>query len=50
MAPAAYMAEDGLVGHQWEEQPLGLRSLMLQCRRMPGQESGSSWVGGGAPS
>jgi hypothetical protein len=25
MAPAAYMAEDGLVGHQWEERPLSLR-------------------------
>ena len=25
MAPAAYVAEDGLVGHQWEERPLGLR-------------------------
>ena len=22
---AAYVAEDGLVGHQWEERPLGLR-------------------------
>ena len=21
MAPAAYVAEDGLVGHQWEERP-----------------------------
>ena len=25
MAPAAYVVEDGLIGHQWEEQPLGLR-------------------------
>jgi hypothetical protein len=25
MAPSAYVAEDGLVGHQWEERPLGLR-------------------------
>ena len=22
---SAYVAEDGLVGHQWEERPLGLR-------------------------
>jgi hypothetical protein len=22
MAPATYIAEDGLVGHQWEERPL----------------------------
>jgi hypothetical protein len=27
MAPAAYVAEDGLVGHQWEERPLVLRRL-----------------------
>jgi hypothetical protein len=25
MALATYVAEDGLVGHQWEEWPLGLR-------------------------
>jgi hypothetical protein len=25
MAPATYVAQDGLVGHQWEERPLGLR-------------------------
>jgi hypothetical protein len=25
MALAAYVAEDVLVGHQWEERPLGLR-------------------------
>jgi hypothetical protein len=25
MALAAQVAEDGLVGHQWEDQPLGLR-------------------------
>ena len=25
MALAAYVAEDGLVGHQWEERPLVLR-------------------------
>ena len=24
MAPAVYLAEDGLVGHQWEERPLVL--------------------------
>jgi hypothetical protein len=27
MAPAAYVAEDGLVGHQWEDWPLVLRRL-----------------------
>ena len=25
MALAIYVAENGLVGHQWEERPLGLR-------------------------
>jgi len=27
MAPAAYVAEDGFVGHQWEEKPLVLPRL-----------------------
>jgi hypothetical protein len=27
MAPAAYVAEDSLVGHQWEERPLVLKRL-----------------------
>jgi hypothetical protein len=27
MAPAAYLAKDGLVEHQWEERPLIMRSL-----------------------
>jgi hypothetical protein len=28
MDPAIYVAKDGLVGHQWKEQPLGLRGSM----------------------
>jgi hypothetical protein len=31
MAPAAYVAEDGLIGCQWEERP-----LVPQCRGIPG--------------
>jgi hypothetical protein len=27
IAPAAYVTEDGLVEHQWEERPLVLRKL-----------------------
>ena len=27
MALAAYVAEDGLVGHHWEERPLALQTL-----------------------
>jgi len=39
MAPAAYVAADGLVGHQWEEKPLVLPMLPPppQCRGMLGQ-------------
>jgi hypothetical protein len=28
MVPDTYVAEDGLVGHQWEERPLVLGSLV----------------------
>jgi len=41
MAPAAYVAEDGLVGHQWKEKPLVLPRLDPQCRGIPGE-----WEGG----
>ena len=33
----AYVAEDGLVSHHWEERPLGLANF-------PGPRSGSEWV------
>jgi hypothetical protein len=43
---AAYVSEDGLVGHHWEERPLGLEKLYTpQYRGMPGSRSGSGWVG-----
>jgi hypothetical protein len=43
---AAYLAEDGLVGHHWDERPLGLGKLyMPQNRGTPGPRSGSRWVG-----
>jgi hypothetical protein len=29
MAPAAYVAEDGLVGHQWEKRPFALWKLYV---------------------
>ena len=32
MAPATYVAEDGLVGHQWEKKPLILRRLDAPVR------------------
>jgi len=46
MDPVAYVAEDGLVGHEWEERPLVLL-------RLDGPVQGNvstGWVGGGAPS
>jgi hypothetical protein len=33
MAPTAYVAEDGLVGHQWEERPLVLWRLNAPVKR-----------------
>jgi len=36
VAPAAYVAEEGLVGHQWEK-PLVLPRLNSQCKGMSGQ-------------
>ena len=43
MVLAKYMAEDGLVGHQWEERLLGLRVSDAPGRGMSGWEVG---VGG----
>jgi hypothetical protein len=41
---AAYVAEDGLVGHHWEERPLGLANFMCPSTgEHQGQEVG---VGG----
>jgi hypothetical protein len=50
MSLAAYVAEDGLVGHQWEERPLGLANFIcLSTGECKGQEVGvGGWaVGGG---
>jgi hypothetical protein len=36
---AAYVAEDGLVGHHWEERPLGLANFIcLSTGEHQGQE------------
>ena len=38
---AAYVAEDGLVGHHWEERPLGLANFIcLSTGEHQGQEVG----------
>jgi hypothetical protein len=43
---AAYVSEDGLVGHQWKERPIGLANFIcLSTGEHQGQEVG---VGGGA--
>jgi len=44
MAPAAYVAEDGLVEHQWEEKPC--QGLIPQCRGMSGWGGRKGWVDG----
>jgi hypothetical protein len=44
MSLAAYVAEDGLVGHHWEERPLGLANFICHSTgEHQGQEVG---VGG----
>jgi len=45
MAPAAYVAEDDLVGHQREKKPLVLPRLdPTQCRGMTGWGGRKEWV------
>ena len=45
MALAAYVAEDGLVGHQREERPRFCEGSMPQYRGMPGLEMGVGGLG-----
>jgi hypothetical protein len=50
MSLVAYVAEDGLVGHHWEERPLGLANFIcLSTGECQGQEVGvgGRGVGGG---
>ena len=44
MSLAAYVAEDGLGGHQWEERPLGITNFICPSTGAKKQE----WVGRGA--
>ena len=46
IALAAYVAEDYLVEHLWEERPLGLRLFDAQCRGVPWWEDWRRWVRG----
>jgi hypothetical protein len=41
----AYIAEDGLIGHQLEEMPWSCEDYIPQYRGMPGPGSRSRWVG-----
>jgi hypothetical protein len=48
---AAYVSEDGLVGHQWKERPIGHANFIcLSIGERQGQEVGvvGGGVGGGA--
>jgi hypothetical protein len=46
MSLAAHVAEDGLVGHHWEERPLGLANFICpSTEELQGQEVGVSGLG-----
>jgi hypothetical protein len=45
MAPVAYVEEDGLFGHQWEERLWSCEGSMFHCRGMQGLGGGNGWVG-----
>jgi hypothetical protein len=45
---AAYVSKDGIVGHHWEERPLGLANVIcLSTGECQGQEVGVGGGGGG---
>jgi hypothetical protein len=47
---AAYVSEDGLVGHQWKERPIGLANFIcLSTGERQGQEVGVGGRAGGGP-
>jgi hypothetical protein len=49
MAPVAYVAEDGLLGHLWEERPLGpVKAWCHIIGDCQGQEVGVGGLGGGS--
>jgi hypothetical protein len=49
MSLAAYVSEDGLIGHHWKERPIGLANFICQDQEVgvgvPGPRSGSGCVG-----
>jgi hypothetical protein len=45
VALAAYVAENGLVGHHWEERPFGLTNFICPSTgETPGPRSASEWI------
>ena len=50
MAPAVYVAEDGLVRYQWETGSWSHEGSMPHYRRMRGWEGGSGWFSEDIPS
>jgi hypothetical protein len=46
MSLAAYVSEDGLVGHHWEERPLGLATLYASVQGNTRAKKGE-WVSRG---
>jgi hypothetical protein len=48
MSLATYVSEDGLVGHQWKERPIGLANFIcLSTGECQGQEVGVGGEGRG---
>jgi hypothetical protein len=48
MSLAAYVSEDGLVGHHWKERPIGLANFIcLNTGECQGQEVGVDGKGSG---
>jgi hypothetical protein len=48
MSLAAYLSEDGLVGHHWEERPLGLANFIrLSTGEYQGQKVAVGGYGSG---
>jgi hypothetical protein len=48
MSLAAYLAEDGLVGHHWKERPLGLANFICLSTGGNARAKKWEWVGRGA--
>jgi hypothetical protein len=43
MSLAVYVSEDGLVGHHWEERPLGLANFNARAKKWEWVGRGTGW-------